>query len=122
MRLKKSVLPVVCFLLLASCANRTPRVGAISIVDSDVYDALLISEGIITSAEKQKADSTLTPQMREAINKLIPVHNSVTVAWRIYRSQSSGATREEKEAELRMLIPGLVAAISGVTILVTGGE
>ncbi len=90
-------------LLLCSCAGRggpyIPRVDALSELDSKAYDALLVSEAIITTAEASNEAGTLPAFMKPIINALIDIHNSTRVAWLSYRQVLGAGDDDLAQAE-----------------------
>lgn len=111
-------------LLLCSCAGRQgpyiPRVDALNELDSKAYDALLVSESIITTAEASNEAGTLPAFMKPVINALIDVHNTARVAWLSYR-QVIGAGTDDELAQAEALSNMLINLDRQITSLFSSG-
>ena len=114
--MKRKIVPVILLLLTltAGCMKTgpyVPRPGAVSELDSRIYDVLLVSEAIIDNASQQNVAGTLDNTLKAAINRMIPIHNAADLAWKIYRAVHGTADQAEAEAHLMALIGQLRNAI-----------
>jgi len=88
-------------------------------LEEKAFNTLLVSETIITSAEKSNAAGTLPEYMKPIINRLIDVHNEAKEAADNYVALLDANTEEEGFAALTALILDLDQLI---TRLFVGGS
>lgn len=82
-------LPVILILvLLTGCAGRNPmtiyRPNARTPLEEKVYNALKVSERLITEAEESNAKGTLPEFMRPIVNGLVDAHELVLTSFEKY--------------------------------------
>jgi len=117
-------LPLVFSLFLLGCGTvRNPltieRANARTALEEKAFNVLLVSETIITSAEKSNEAGTLPEYMKPILNRLIDVHNEAKEAADNYVALLDANTEEEGFAALTALILDLDQLI---TSLFTGGS
>ena len=94
------------------------RANARTELEEKAFNVLLVSETIITSAEKSNAAGTLPEYMKPILNRLIDAHNEAKEAADNYVALLDANTEEEGFAALTALILDLDSLISS---LFTGG-
>lgn len=96
------VTPFLILILLSGCAGRNPltiyRPNARTALEEKAYNALKVSERLITEAEESNAAGTLPEFMRPIINGLIDVHELALTAFEVY-ALVIGADGELEEGE-----------------------
>ena len=112
-------------LMLSACASSgapyITRPGAVSELDSRAFDVLAVSEALLDSAEKQHDEGSLNDRVKDAVNILIPIHNSTNVAWKAYRAAVGDDDETVKAQTLVDLLPDVRQATLTV-IAALGGE
>lgn len=110
-----SVLLLVWVLSLSGCPKNPLtiyRPNARTPLEERSYNALLVSERLITEAEASNAAGTLPDFMRPIVNALIEVHNLGRTAAANYVAVIGAETEEEKAQALLDLLTDLDAEIS----------
>ena len=95
------------------------RANARTELEEKAFNTLLVSETIITAAEKSNAAGTLPEYMKPTLNRIINVHNDAKDAADNYVALLDANTEEEGFAALTGLILDLDQLI---TSLFTGGS
>ena len=88
-------------------------------MEETAFNTLLVSETIITRAERSNEEGTLPDYMKPIINRLIDAHNEAKEAADDYVALLDAETEEEGFAALTALIMDLDQLI---TSLFTGGS
>jgi len=115
--MKTKQIPIFLLLLIAcSCAGRNPmtiyRPNARTPLEERSYNALKVSDRLITEAEKSNAAGTLPEFMRPIINALIAIHELALTAAENYVAVIGAEDEEEKAAALLNLMTDLDAQIT----------
>jgi len=104
--------------LLPGCAVNNPvtieRPNARTVLEERAYNILLVSETIITRAEKSNAAGTLPEFMKPVLNTIIDLHNDTRKAANSYVELLEAGTEEEGFEALDALITDLSSAIDNL--------
>ena len=104
--------------LLPGCAVNNPitieRPNARTVLEERAYNLLLVSETIITRAERSNANGTLPEFMKPILNKIIDIHNDTKKAADDYVALIEAGTEEEGYEALEALINDLDEGISNL--------
>lgn len=105
--------------LLSSCATKSVpvRPGAVSSLDSQAYDALLVAQEVIAQSKASLESGALPAAAKPVINAGIASYNTARAAWLTYRTTlqaAGGAEPERAAAELRQAITELIGAIAAI--------
>jgi len=110
------VTPFLILFLLTGCAGRNPltiyRPNARTPLEEKVYNALKVSERLITEAEKSNEAGTLPEFMRPIINGLIDAHELVLNSFEIYALVIGTQDELEKGQDLDTLLVDLDRTIT----------
>jgi len=91
--------PILILVLLMGCAGRNPltiyRPNARTQLEERSYNALKVSDRLITEAEKSNVAGTLPEFMRSVVNGLIDVHELALVAAEKYIAVIGAEGEEE---------------------------
>jgi len=77
---------VLAILLFTSCAMPRLHPGAVSKLDSQVYDTLLIAQAVIDQARIELTAGTLPEALKPALMRLIDSYNVARTSWLTYRN------------------------------------
>lgn len=114
---------LICAMILAGCAGRNPltipRPNARTPLEERAFNALLVSERLITEAETSNAAGTLPEFMRPIIDGLIKGHNLAKDAADKYTAALNTAEEVGTATALADLLVDLDGLISGM--FQTGG-
>jgi hypothetical protein len=96
-RKSKAVLVVLLALTIAGCAAKRPiHPGAGNQFDSNAYDALLVTDSIITSTRTDLNNNvfppSIAPKVKDAINYVITAYNAANTSYRIYHAAVANGT------------------------------
>ena len=122
-RFQLSIALVLAILLLASCAARAPRSGALTILDSDAYDGLIVAQAALTEAKQQFALGELPPSAKDVINKAGAAYNVARASWLTWRD-GLAAGRGDEAAKFKLVadVALLTAAVAAVFKLKGGAQ
>jgi hypothetical protein len=120
-------LSLVLVLLLASCgafrAPVAPRSGALTQLDSDAYDGLLVSQAAISEAKRAYAAGELPPSAKGVINRAGEAYNVARASWLTYRDAvAAGKGDDEARGKLNADVLALTAAVADVFKLKKAGQ
>ncbi len=105
-------------LLIPGCAARDviniERPNARTDLEEKAYNLLLVSETIISRAERSNAAGTLPEFMKPVMNKIIDLHNDTREAANSYVELLEAGTEEEGFEALDALITDLSDAIDNL--------
>jgi len=105
-------------LLAPACAVNNPltieRPNARTVLEERAYNLLLVSETIITRAERSNAQGTLPEFMKPVLNTIIDLHNDTRKAANSYVELLEAGTEEEGFEALDALITDLSSAIDNL--------
>lgn len=102
--------------LVSGCAGRNPltiyRPNARTPLEEKTYNALKVSERLITEAEKSNEAGTLPEFMRPIINGLIAAHELVLTSFEVYALVIGTQEELEKGQDLDTLLVDLDRSIT----------
>lgn len=99
--MRKFILAVVLGLLLG--CHKSIHPGAVSIVDSNVYDTLLVAQAGIDEGRKIIAEKP-DPAYRDMFNKAVAVYNQAEADWQLYHSTKDPALATKLSSEVNDVI------------------
>lgn len=110
--------PLVAALLTLACASKNVQVhpGAVSTLDSQAYDTLLIAQEVITQAQASYRARSLPEAAKPVINRAVDSYNIARAAWLEYRAIEAGDVEGAAHAAeaLRLAIANLVGAVANI--------
>lgn len=100
----------VLVLVLALCTSfaitgckKNVHPGAISVVDSNLYDTLLVAQGSLEEARKTVAENP-TPLYIQAFNKAAAIYNQAEADWQLYHSSGDGTLLTKLQGEVDQVV------------------
>ncbi len=118
------IVKILPLFLLCACAVQNPvtieRPNARTKSEERAYNILLVSETIISRAERSNEAGTLPEFMKPVMNRIIDLHNDTLEATTSYVALLNANTEEEGFEALNNLITDLSDAIDN--LFTTGGQ
>jgi len=103
---RKHLLTVMLLLVglagIASC-HKTIHPGAVSIVDSNAYDSLLVAQAALDEGRKIIAEKP-EQSYKDAFNKAAAVYNQAEADWQLYHSTKDPALSTKLSGEIADVI------------------
>ena len=110
------ITPLLILVLLTGCAGRNPltiyRPNARTPLEEKAYNALKVSERLITEAENSNTAGTLPEFMRPIVNGLISAHELALTAFEVYALVIGAEGELDKGQELDTLLTDLDRTIT----------
>jgi|SRR5580765_288725 len=88
---------------LASGCHKTIHPGAVSIVDSNAYDSLLVAQAALDEGRKIIAEKP-EQSYKDAFNKAAAVYNQALADWQLYHSTKDPALSTKLSGEIADVI------------------
>lgn len=82
--------------------------GAVSIVDSNAYDTLLIAQAAIDEGRRIITEHN-TAEYRSVFNKAVAVYNQAEADWQLYHSMKDPALEAKLQAEISDVVKTIAA-------------
>lgn len=107
----------------SSCATRAPRSGALTQLDSDAYDALLVAQAALSEGKRAYAAGELPPEAKDVINNAGKAYNIARASWLTYRDAvATGKGDDLARGKLNADVVELTAAVANVFKLKKAGQ
>ena len=94
---------VACSALATNGCHKNIHPGAISTVDSNAYDTLLIAQAALDEGRKTIADNP-SPAYTSAFNKAVAIYNQAEADWQLYHSTKDPALATKLGQEINQVI------------------
>jgi len=103
MRVSKRLLPLILLVSLSIGCKHNIHPGAISTVDSNAYDTLLVAQAALDEGRKIIAEKP-EQSYKDAFNKAIAVYNQAEADWQLYHSTKDPALATKLASEVNQVI------------------
>lgn len=109
-------------LVMVSC-HKNVHPGAVSVVDSNAYDTLLIAQAALDEGRTTIAANP-SPSYTTAFNKAVAVYNQAEADWQLYHSTQDPQLATKLAAEINQVVTTLadMRKAFGKTIAPKGGK
>lgn len=99
----KSTLLLVAVLALSIGCKKNIHPGAISVVDSNAYDTLLVAQAALDEGRKIISDKP-DQSYKDAFNKAAAIYNQAEADWQLYHSTKDPALGTKLSGEISQVI------------------
>lgn len=106
-----SIVLAIAILLLQSCAMVPLHPGAVSKLDSQSFDVLLIAQAVIDQGRAELAAGSLPEGLRPGLMRLIDAYNIARSAWLTYRNAVKAGTAVNEQT-MKSAMETLSAALN----------
>lgn len=81
--------------------------GAISVVDSNVYDTLLVAQAALDEARGVVQQNPSNANYRAAFNYAVAVYNQAEADWQLYHSTGDGTLQAKLQQEVSQVVASI---------------